>query len=374
MNALDLILTFLKNFFNFFVSNPLIIIMCLVSLGLSAAFIPIVIKLCNKYNWYDSLEERKVHTGNIPRLGSVGFVPAYTIATLIYSIIEKEAQLSSILPFVIAGFIIFAFGITDDFLNLKAKYKLVVQIVAAVIIVLSGHRFKGIGSIMFPLWLSYIITFGWIIGIVNAFNLIDGIDGLCGGLSSYIILTLAIIYSGSQVYYSASCFILVFSIYGFLIYNNPHPKAKTFMGDGGSQFLGFMIASLPLQASTANFEYNKFLIMINLVSIPMFDTIAAIWRRTREHRSIMSPDRLHLHHKLMNLGLNTRQILYVLLAVQICLCIVALFAMYLRGYAGFIILGITFIVMIILFSILHFANYRAIAKKESKEKQEQASK
>lgn len=348
--------------------------MCLVSLGLSAAFIPIVIKLCNKYNWYDSLEERKVHTGNIPRLGSVGFVPAYTIATLIYSIIEKEAQLSSILPFVIAGFIIFAFGITDDFLNLKAKYKLVVQIVAAVIIVLSGHRFKGIGSIMFPLWLSYIITFGWIIGIVNAFNLIDGIDGLCGGLSSYIILTLAIIYSGSQVYYSASCFILVFSIYGFLIYNNPHPKAKTFMGDGGSQFLGFMIASLPLQASTANFEYNKFLIMINLVSIPMFDTIAAIWRRTREHRSIMSPDRLHLHHKLMNLGLNTRQILYVLLAVQICLCIVALFAMYLRGYAGFIILGITFIVMIILFSILHFANYRAIAKKESKEKQEQASK
>lgn len=348
--------------------------MCLVSLGLSAAFIPIVIKLCNKYNWYDSLEERKVHTGNVPRLGSVGFVPAFSIATVIYSIIAKDAQVSSILPIVIAGFIIFAFGITDDFLNLKAKYKLVVQIVAAVIVVLSGHRFKGIGSVMFPLWFSYLLTFCWIIGIINAFNLIDGIDGLCGGLSSFIILTLGVIYSGSEANYSAACFILVFAIYGFLIYNNPHPKAKTFMGDGGSQFLGFMIASLPLRASTANFEYNKFFIMINLVSLPMIDTVAAMWRRLREHRSIMSPDRLHLHHKLMNIGLNTKQILYVLLAVQICLCVVSLVAMYLRGYAGFIILGITFIVMIILFSILHFANYRALAKKESKEKQEQASK
>ncbi len=366
----NIIFTFLSNLRLFVLNNPLIVIMCLVSLGLSALFIFIVIKLCNKYHWYDSIEERKVHTGNVPRLGSAGFVPAYSIASVIYSFIVKDAQVSNILPFVIAGLIIFVFGIIDDFKNLKAKYKLIVQIVAAVIIVLSGHRFKNIGSLVFPLWFSYLLTFGWIIGIINAFNLIDGIDGLCGGLSSFIILTLAIIYSGSEVHYAASCFILVFAIYGFLIYNNPHPKAKTFMGDGGSQFLGFMIASLPLHQSTVNFDYNKFFIMINLVSIPMFDTVAAMWRRLREHRSIMSPDRLHLHHKLMNLGLNTKQILYVLLFVQICLCVVSLFAMYLRGYQGFILLGITFIIMICLFTFVHFANYRALAKKEKKEKKD----
>ena len=335
---------------------------------LSAILIPFVIKLCNKYHWYDTVNERKVHKGNIPRLGSVGFVVAFSITSIIYSVIEKDAKLSTLLPFVIAGFLIFLFGIIDDFCNLKAKYKLVVQIVAGIIIVLSGYRFKNIGSFTLPLWFSYFMTFCWIIGIINAFNLIDGIDGLCGGLSSLIIITLAIIFSSSATHSSAICFILVAAIGGFLIFNNPHPKAKIFMGDGGSQFLGFMIASLPLYQSTANFEYNKFFIMVDLVSIPMMDVIAAIWRRVREHRPIMSADRLHLHHKLMNLGLTSKQVLYVLLTVQICLCITCGIAMHFRGFAGFVILGITFVVMIILFSAVHYANYYVLNKKDAEEK------
>lgn len=361
------LIQFLKGFSKFIASNPLIWIMSLIALLFSASLIPFVIKLCNKYHWYDSTNARKVHTGNIPRLGSVGFVTAFTVISVVYSLIEKDAHLSTLLPFVIAGFIIFLFGVIDDFLDLQAKYKLAVQIIAAVIIVLSGYRFKNIGAIVFPLWFSYCLTFCWIIGIVNAFNLIDGVDGLCGGLSSLIILTLAIIYSSSATHSSAICFILVGSIYGFLIYNNPHPKAKIFMGDGGSQFLGFMIAALPLYQSTANFEYNKLFIMIDLVSIPMMDTIAAIWRRLREHRAIMSPDRLHLHHKLMNLGLNSRQILFVLLAIQACLCIVSGIAMYYRGFAGFVILGATFVIMVILFSIVHYANYSVLQKKAAAE-------
>jgi UDP-GlcNAc:undecaprenyl-phosphate GlcNAc-1-phosphate transferase len=357
-------LQFLMHLKSFFISHPFIWIMCIASLLLSAALIPLVIKLCNKYHWYDTVDARKVHTGNIPRLGSVGFVTAFSVASIVYSLIDKDAHLSTLLPFVVAGFIIFLFGVIDDFLNLKAKYKLAVQIVAAVIIVLSGYRFKNIGSIVFPLWFSYCLTFCWIIGIINAFNLIDGVDGLCGGLSSLIILTLAVIYSSSAVHSSAICFILVFAIFGFLIYNNPHPKAKIFMGDGGSQFLGFMISSLPLYQSTANFEYNKLFIMIDLVSIPMMDVFAAIWRRLRDNRSIMSPDRLHLHHKLMNLGLSSKQVLFVLLFVQSCLCIVSGIAMYYRGFEGFVILGSAFVVMVILFSIVHYAN-RAVLKKKS---------
>jgi len=358
--------TFIVSVFLFLVHNPLLIIMCLVSLALSAALIPIVIWLCNKYHWYDTIDARKVHTGNIPRLGSVGFVAAFSISSIIYSIVEKDAHLFTLLPFVSAGFIIFLFGVIDDFLNLKAKYKLTIQVIAAAIIVLSGYRFKNIGSLVLSLWLSYALTFCWIIGIINAFNLIDGIDGLCGGLSSLIILTLAVIYSASALHSSAICFILVFAICGFLIYNNPHPKAKIFMGDGGSQFLGFMIASLPLYQSTANFEYNKLFIMIDLVSIPMMDVVAAIWRRLRDHRGIMSPDRQHLHHKLMNLGLSSKQVLYVLLFVQFCLCIVSGVAMFFRGFKGFVILSCTFVVMILLFSLVHYAN-RAVFKKNNAE-------
>lgn len=359
---------FFMNLLTFFSQNPLLVVMFFVTFAFSASLIPFVIKLCNKYHWYDSVSARKVHSGNIPRLGSVGFVTAFSVISVIYSLIEKDARIGNLLPFVIAGFIIFLFGVIDDFLDLKAKYKLAVQIIAAVIIVLSGYRFKNIGAIVLPLWFGYVLTFCWIIGIINAFNLIDGIDGLCGGLSSLIILTLAIIYSTSATHSSAICFILVAAILGFLVYNNPHPKAKIFMGDGGSQFLGFMIASLPLYQSTANFEYNKLFIMIDLVSIPMMDTIAAIWRRLREHRAIMSPDRLHLHHKLMNLGLNTKQVLYVLLAVQTCLCLVSGIAMYFRGFSGFIILGAAFLVMIGLFSFVHYSNYAVLRKKDAAKK------
>lgn len=368
---INVILIFLQLFWKFIISNPLIWIICALSFVLSALLIPFVIKLCNKYHWYDTVNERKVHKGNIPRLGSVGFVIAFSIASIIYSVIEKDAKLSTLLPFVIAGFIIFLFGIIDDFCDLKAKYKLVIQIVAGIIIVLSGYRFKNIGSFTLPLWFSYFMTFCWIIGIINAFNLIDGIDGLCGGLSSFIILTLAVIFSSSATHSSAICFILVAAICGFLVYNNPTPKAKIFMGDGGSQFLGFMIASLPLYQSTANFEYNKFFIMIDLVSIPMMDVIAAIWRRLREHRPIMSADRLHLHHKLMNLGLTSKQVLFVLLAVQFCLCIISGIAMYCRGFSGSIILGIIFVIMVILFSIVHYANYYVLNKKSAKENEKE---
>ncbi len=358
---------FLNSFINFIQSHPLVILFCLLSFALSAALIPFVIFLCKKYGWYDTVDERKVHKGNIPRLGSVGFVTAFCVMSVIYSLLDKDAQLTTILPFVIAGFLIFLFGVIDDFMNLKAKYKLAVQIVAAVIIVLNGYRFKTIGSYVFPLWFSYLVTFCWIIGIINSFNLIDGVDGLCGGLSSFIILTLSLIFCQTAPHTAAICLILVFSIYGFLLWNNPLPSAKIFMGDGGSQFLGFMIASLPLYQSTVNFEYNKFLLMINLVSIPMFDTIAAIWRRTRDHRGIMSPDKLHLHHKLMNLGLNRNQILLVLLGIQVLLCIDSCIAMFLRGFKGTILLLITFVIMIILFSIVHYANYAALRKKAALE-------
>ncbi len=328
--------------------------MCGLSLLLSASIIPVVIFFCRKYGIYDTPNQRKIHTGNIPRLGSLGFVPAFVISVILYFSFFTKYSLGYVLPIVIAGFIIFLFGVIDDFLNLRAKFKLFVQMIAAFIIVSSGYRFTRICDWILPLWISYLLTFCWIIGVVNSFNLIDGLDGLCGGLSFLVIGTLGIIFYRSAQSTSAICFIMCAAILGFLIYNKP--RAVIFMGDGGSQFLGFMVAALPLYQSSDNYEYNKFLIMVLLASIPLLDTIAAIWRRTREHRSFFTPDRAHLHHKLMNIGYSTAQILFILLSLQLLLCIISCIAMYFQNFHGAILLCIGLIIISAFFCIIHFTN------------------
>lgn len=354
----------LKDFFlmlsDFIVKNPLIWICCLASFVLSSVFIPIIIKLCKKHGWYDSVNARKVHKGNIPRLGSMGFVPAFTIMMAVYVLIVRDSS-KTMIPFVIAGFVIFVFGIIDDFLDLRAIVKLFIQIIAALIVLIGGFRFKQFYIWTIPASLGYLITFCWIIGIINAYNLIDGVDGLCGGLSAITLLALGIIYSRSVTDTAAACFILIAAICGFLLYNKP--KAKIFMGDGGSQFLGFMIAALPLYQTTDTFETNKFFIVINLVSIPLIDCIAAIWRRIRDHRGIMSPDRSHLHHKLMNMGCSVGQILLILLGLQSVICIMCGIAMALKGTAALVLLICTFAGVNVFFCAIHYAN-RAVIQKQ----------
>lgn len=344
--------------------NHVVWLLCALAFLISVVVIPIIIKICKKEKWYDRLDERKIHSGNIPRLGSIGFVTGFVISSVVYMVIKDDSA-SSLIPFVLAGFIIFLFGVIDDFRNLRASFKLFIQIMAACIIVFTNHRFTYIGNFAIPEIFSLLLTMGWIIGVINSFNLIDGIDGLCAGLSSLIAFTFAAIYARNVAHTATICLFLVASLMGFLIYNKP--KAKIFMGDGGSQFLGFMIASLPLYRSSDNFEYNKFLVMINLVAIPTIDCIAAIIRRLREHRGIMTPDRAHIHHKLMNIGFNSKQVLIILLLLQTLICVACCIALYLQGLSAFIMLLVTYAVIIVLFSSVHFLNRRAIALKNKTE-------
>ena len=344
--------------------NHIVWWLCALAFMISAVLIPIIIVICNKRKWYDSLDERKIHSGNIPRLGSIGFVTGFVVSAIIYVLIKDDAA-SSFIPFVLAGFIIFLFGIIDDFKNLRALFKLFVQIIAACIIVFTNHRFLRIGSFVIPTPFSWLLTMGWIIGVINSFNLIDGIDALCGGLSSLIAFTCAVIYARNAPHSATICLFLVASLLGFLLYNKP--KAKIFMGDGGSQFLGFMIAALPLYKSSVNFEYNKFLVMLNLVAIPTIDCIAAIIRRLREHRGIMTPDRAHIHHKLMNIGFSSTQVLLLLLFVQALICLSCCIALYLQGTSAIIMLLANYAVIIVLFSVVHYLNRRALAAKNKTE-------
>ena len=331
------------------------------SIILSLISMPIIIHFCNKHNIYDYHDARKVHSGNISRLGGVGIIFAFIVSTALYLIFTSQLSMTKSLPVLLAGFIIFLFGLLDDIFTLSAWLKLIVQLAATSLVTITGYRFTQIFGWVLPTPLSFILTFGWILGVINAYNLIDGLDGLCGTLSFTAVTTLGVLYTLSNNLEAGICFILAGAIFGFLCFN--WPPAKLFMGDDGSQFLGFMIATIPLYTSSDIFEYNKFLIMLILTAFPVFDTIAAIWRRLRDKRPIMSPDRSHLHHKLLNIGYTKRQALHLIAFIQILLCGMVILSFFIGKLKGTAMLLEGFIFMVIFFSVIHYTN-RAINRKK----------
>jgi UDP-GlcNAc:undecaprenyl-phosphate GlcNAc-1-phosphate transferase len=330
----------------------------------------LILKLSRKNGWFDHTNERKIHNGSISRLGGIGFVVAFSIMAAAICIVTKETEsVLSYLSCLFALFLVMVFGAYDDFRPLASRYKLTVQIIAALFVIIPGYIFKRIAYFDFavlPEWMGYVITFLWIVGVTNAINLIDGIDGLAGGLSGIIALFLGIIF----ISYSQSlqnilfCTALIGVILGFLVFNAPLPKARIFMGDCGSQSLGFLLALLPLlekQDGPANLPVPY---VAALLMIPIFDTIAAVWRRAREGISIFTPDKCHVHHKLMDLGLSDRGVDIVLYSLQIVLGIVTLISIHLEGLPSLYVLAIAYVIGIGFFAVIHFKNRTLMKDKE----------
>lgn len=331
---------------------------------LSIVSMPLIIHFCKKFSLYDYQNSRKIHSGNIPRLGGVGLFFAFIVSAVAFIVINKVDNFNKVVPIIIAGAIIFTFALLDDLLTLPAIIKLIVQLIAVSIVVFNGFRFKQIFGWILPLPVSLILTFCWVLGVINAYNLIDGLDGLCGSFSISTVITLGILYSLTGNPESTLCFILAAAIFGFLCFN--WPPAKLFMGDAGSQFLGFMISVFPLFSSDNVFEYNKLLIMLVITAFPVFDTIAAIWRRIRDKRPIMSPDRAHLHHKLLNLGYSKKNALYLLCFLQLILCASVIISYFLGTRRGMALLLESTAFVTLFFSFIHYTN-RAIVAKQAKE-------
>lgn len=331
-----------------------------------------VIKFCNKYSLYDSVSARKIHSGNIPRLGGIAIFIAFMLGCLVYFGLTDFDNFFLKLPLLISCTIIFAVGILDDLFDLSAFTKLLAQLIATGIVVFFGYRFQSIFGIplnttVFGRIFSCFFTYCWVVGVINSYNLIDGLDGLCSTLSLFVLVTIAIIYSSINMTEAVICIFLCASILGFLVFN--FPPAKIFMGDNGSQFLGFMIAILPLyvtQVKNCSFEFNKALVCVVLSAIPLTDTVASIWRRIRDKKPIMSPDKAHLHHKLLNIGLSKKQVLFVVDFVQILICVTVLIVVRLKGFIATALLLILYFVLSALFSYLHFKN-RSVLKHKKQE-------
>jgi UDP-GlcNAc:undecaprenyl-phosphate/decaprenyl-phosphate GlcNAc-1-phosphate transferase len=280
--------------------------------------IPLLLRLSHRFKWYDDVDHRKIHTGEMPRIGGVGIFLSFLLGLALFYIVKGGEIPFSVrhLPLLIGFITITTLGLVDDFINIRPLLKILVQIGAALVITVGGFNFR---TFAVPLlhtnlelgYFSYIITCFWIVGMSNAVNLVDGIDGLAGGLSAIAAFFIGIISLLQHDYMTALFALALFgSILGFLVYN--FPPAKLFMGDSGSLFLGFSIAVLPLIRKPGPVHTTaSFVLVLTLMIIPFLDTLAAILRRLRRKKPIHSPDRDHLHHKLLTFGLDIKQILIV---------------------------------------------------------------
>lgn len=289
---------------------------------------PYTMRLAKKVGALDIPEKRKVHKKPIPRLGGIAVIVGFLVS-VIYLLIILNMENVDIYDgqdyyTKLAGFFagIILLGITcfiDDSKGVTAIVKLCVQIISALIVCFAGIRIENINLPFLSGELnevfSYIITVFWIIGVTNAINLIDGLDGLSSGISLVSCVSLIMIFAlnGSPLLAMILTTALAGAILGFLPFNfNP---AKTFIGDTGSNFLGFSLAVISILGVAKTYTALILVAPIIILGLPIFDTLFAIIRRVVKGKSlkaVLQPDRGHLHHRLMDKGYTQRQAVMIL--------------------------------------------------------------
>ena len=294
---------------------------------------PVVKSLAFKVGAVDVPKDaRRMHDHPIPRMGGLAIFLGFLLAVLIFVPLTSamgnsgaELLSDSTKGMLLGAIIIVILGVFDDIYDLPAKFKFVVQIIAAIVAAVSGNVIDVISNPnVFSQnpwlelgWLSYPVTIIWIVAVTNAVNLIDGLDGLACGvstISSMTMLVIALLVSEANVAVMMGA--LAGACLGFLPYNlNP---AKIFMGDTGSTFLGFILATMSVQGMFKMYTIISFVVPFLMLGLPIFDTCFAFIRRIAHGQSPMHPDRSHVHHRLIDMGFTQKQavgILYVISAI-----------------------------------------------------------
>jgi UDP-GlcNAc:undecaprenyl-phosphate/decaprenyl-phosphate GlcNAc-1-phosphate transferase len=298
---------------------------------------PIARKIAFKWGAIDvPRDDRRMHKKPIARLGGIAIIAGFLIAVLFNSFSAYISTNSSFRPniqfigFLVGILIITSIGIIDDIRQIKARYKLVFQLAAAFIVVLTGtsiprltNPFITSGMSELNPIVSYVITVLWIVGITNAINFIDGLDGLAAGVSTIASLSLFFVSVITERWDIAIITAaLAGSTMGFLPYNfNP---AKIFMGDTGSNFLGFTLGVISIQGTLKAYAAFAIAIPLLVLGLPLFDTAFAIVRRLIQRKPIMEADRGHLHHRLIDMGLSQKQSVVVMYTVSAALGLCAI--------------------------------------------------
>ena len=291
----------------------------------SAILVPIMKTVAVHVNAMDYPNERKVHKKPMPRLGGVAIFLSFLVGYMLFA--NGSVRMLSIL---IGSFVIVLMGIFDDINPIKARYKFIIQIIAACIttfygnIVLNDISLFGL-NLSFPEPLNYIVTVFIVISITNAMNLIDGLDGLASGISCIYFGTIAIIAGilnntgGLDVILAL---IMLGATLGFLVYN--FPPATIFMGDSGSQFLGFIIAIISLLGFKGT-TITSLIVPLLILAIPIFDVVLAIFRRLIRGNGIMKADKEHFHHQLLKMKFSQRKTILIIYFINFIFAAVSIF-------------------------------------------------
>ena len=344
----------------------------LVAFVVAAAVTPAAIKIAPKIGAMDiPKDERRMHKKPMPRFGGIAIYLGIMAALAVFAL--KDKGITSVMT---GCTLIYMLGLIDDLKDLKPLVKLCGQIVCATVVYIMGVRIKfitnyfGPGNMAFGDVACFIITVLWLIAITNAVNLIDGLDGLAAGIAAISALCIGYVaYIHGQYVPTLAMMAIAGAALGFLPYNfNP---AKIFMGDSGSELLGFSIAAVSILGTVKSATIVVVIIPALVLGLPIFDTVMAIFRRLAKHQSIGTADKDHLHHRIMKAGFGQKRAVMILYCISGIMGIVAV--LYSRGLTVEY-LGLTAVAIMLIYVLLSDTGNRNISLKADKIKKERPDK
>ena len=293
----------------------------------SALLTPIVRAIALRLGAVSNPGGRNVNERTVPRLGGVAIALGFLLPLLLIFPAESQVALAlrlewrKVAGLLVGATMLAAVGVLDDTRRVKASHKLGVQVVAALIAYWAGYHIDAVKLPIFGAMSMGVfavpITVLWIVAVVNALNLIDGLDGLAAGVAFFAGITnLVVAYMGRDIFVCVVMATMLGSVLGFLFFNfNP---ARIFMGDSGSYFLGFILGTTSASASSQKASTAvSILVPVLALGLPIFDTLFAMVRRYLERRPMFSPDRGHVHHRLLDMGLTHRRAVLILYCVSL---------------------------------------------------------
>lgn len=324
-------------------------ILAIITALISFIITPLVKKFAIRINAIDvPKDERRVHSKPVPVMGGLAIYISFVIGVILYNGIIPTSQLGII----IGATIIVMGGIIDDIKDLSPKYKLLIQIIGAGCLLLSGVRisiltnpFREFYPYLNIGWINIPVTIIWIVAVTNAFNLIDGLDGLAAGIAFIACVTLMIVsIINGRLEPAFLTAVLSGAILGFLPYNfNP---ASIFMGDTGSQLLGFLLAAISIEGAIKSATAFVIAVPILAFGLPIYDTLFAMIRRKANGKPIMQADRGHLHHRLLDMGLSQKQAVIIMYFISAALGGAAILAMQISDKRAYFLLGLTSVITV----------------------------
>lgn len=288
-------------------------------------------KLAKVINLVDTPNERKIHSGTIPLVGGLSiFVVVFS-----YLYVFPTTLSHSYIYLGCAGFLLLI-GVWDDLKDLSFKLRLLIQAIMSLVMMLSAELILiDLGQLIAPIelnipYLGYLLTFIAVIGAINAFNMVDGIDGLLGGMATVTFGAMSVLFFMSgHTQLLSFCFVVVIATIPYILMNVGVPfgqRFKVFMGDAGSTVIGFSVVWMLIEGSQGEQRSFSAVTGLWIAAIPIMDALSTIMRRIKKGQSPFMPDREHLHHIMMRLGLSSRQALLTICSIALLFAAVGVIA------------------------------------------------